>query len=217
MIASKPKLLDLYCGAGGAGMGYYQAGFEVVGVDLYPQKHYPFEFHRGHAMTFLARHGHAFDLIHASPPCQAYSLVSNIYGKQKYYVDFINETRDLLQRTGKPYVIENVERAPLHNPLVLCGRMFGLSLYRHRAFECSFGMAAPIHPVHDMPLTKLGRKPKDGEVISIVGHFTGAEYARKAMGISWMTSKELAQAIPPAYTRYIGLAFLQREMESVSA
>lgn len=191
-------------------MGYRLAGFDVTGVDIHSQKNYPFKFYQAHALTFLARHGKEFDLIHASPPCQAYSLVSAI--AKETHPELLAETREALIANGVPYVIENVERAPLNNPILLCGLMFGLRLYRHRLFECSFPVQAPPHPEHIYKLTKLGRKSADGEVLSIVGHFIGVPTARKAMGISWMTQKELAQAIPPAYTSYIAESFLNSKM-----
>lgn len=190
-------------------MGYRLHGFtDIVGVDIHRQKNYPFKFYQGHVLTFLARHGHEFDLIHASPPCQAFSLVSAI--AKQTHPELITETRQALIENGVPYVIENVERAPLINSIMLCGLMFKLNLYRHRLFETSWKMKAPSHPEHTQKLTKLGRRPKDGEVLSIVGHFIGVPQARIAMGISWMTQKELAQAIPPAYTSYIAESFLSQ-------
>lgn len=197
------KLLDLYCGAGGCSAGYVQAGFEVTGVDINPQPKYPFRFFQGDAIEFLLKHGHEYEAIHASPPCQAYSLCKRT-AKEKEYPELVELTREVLQRLGAPYVIENVPGAPLHNPILLCGTMFDLKLYRHRLFETSFPVPQLHHRVHTARQVKMGRKPKQGEFIQVVGHFSGVEQAKEAMEIYWMGGKELAQAIPPSYTRYIG-------------
>ena len=133
----RPRLLDLFCGAGGAGMGYSRAGFEVVGVDIAPQKHYPFEFHQADALEYLAQHGAEFDAIHASPPCQRYSAITHAKRTENNYPDLIPSTREALIKCDRPYVIENVPRAPLINPLILCGTMFDLHVIRHRLFEMS--------------------------------------------------------------------------------
>ena len=114
-MTAKPRLLDLFCGAGGAAMGYYRAGFDVVGVDIKPQPRYQFEFHQGDALEYCAAHGYEFDVIHASPPCQAYSVTRSIHGNE--YPDLVAVTRAALQATGKPWVIENVVGAPLFSPL----------------------------------------------------------------------------------------------------
>jgi site-specific DNA-cytosine methylase len=127
------RLLDLFCGAGGCSMGYHRAGFEVVGVDIKPQKHYPFEFHCADAFAFLEQHGHEFDVIHASPPCQAYSSAMKHLAKPKPML--IDGVREALIRSGKRWVIENVPGAPMRNPTILCGTMFGMRIHRHRLFE----------------------------------------------------------------------------------
>jgi DNA (cytosine-5)-methyltransferase 1 len=146
----RPRILDLFCGAGGAGMGYHRAGFDVVGVDLAPQPHYPFEFSQSDALAWLdypLTLGLRFDAIHASPPCQAYSAMSACRpGLADQYPDLVAPTRELLEATGLPYVIENVPRAPLRDPVTLCGHMFGLPLYRHRLFEANFPIDQPEHP-----------------------------------------------------------------------
>lgn len=201
----KPRLLDLFCGAGGCGMGYARAGFEVVGVDLHPQPHYPFEFHQADAMAFPLD---GFDAIHASPPCQAYAITNNIWKKSDSYPDLVAPTRERLQATGLPYVIENVPGAPLLEPIVLCGEMFGLRVIRHRLFETSFFMLAPRHIGHTARAS-YGRTPKNGEHFTISGHFGDVEGGRLAMGIPWMTRNELSQAIPPAYTELIGKQLMQ--------
>lgn len=199
----RPRLLDLFCGAGGCSMGYHRAGFDVVGVDLSPQKNYPFKFRQADALTFPLD---GFDAIHASPPCQAYSqaaLSQRNAGKE--YPDLLASTRERLQAAGVPWVIENVPGAPMRPDFKLCGCQFGLELRRLRWFETSwqaFSMRPPCH--HPYP------------VVSVVGHGTPswvreqlgfnptiADY-RAAMGIDWMNRNELSQAIPPAYTEFIG-------------
>ena len=197
-----PLLLDLFCCAGGAAMGYAKAGFDVVGVDIEPQPNYPFEFHQDDAINFLALEGHNFDAIHASPPCQAYSETQRLRGNT--HPELIPQVRANLISTLKPWVIENVPGSPLIEPVELCGSMFGLHVYRHRLFEASFRITPPVHWPHTAPQTKMGRKPKDGEFIHVVGNFSGVEYAKRAMGIDWMNRNEMAQAIPPAYTEFIG-------------
>lgn len=205
------RLLDLFCGAGGAGMGYHRAGFEVVGVDLNPQPHYPFEFHQGDALEYLREHWQEFDAFHASPPCQAFTRAQRL--RNNKHPDFVGPTRRMFQSivSGKPapWVIENVPGAPLKEPVVLCGAMFsGLRTYRHRLFESNIPIVAPLHPEHRWPMTKMGRPPQPGTFIHVVGNFSGADEARQAMGIDWMTARELREAIPPAYTEDIGRQLL---------
>ncbi len=200
-MMNKPRLLDLFCGAGGCSMGYHRAGFEVVGVDIAPQPNYPFEFIQADAMEFSSRYGREFDVIHASPPCQRFSKSQRIRGRD--HPDLISATRDAMPR-DVPWIIENVPGSPLNHPVILCGYSFGLRTYRHRLFESSELIVSPPHRIHDIPTTKMGRTPQDGEMMHVVGHFSGLSSAREAMGIDWMTSKELSQAIPPAYTEWIG-------------
>jgi DNA (cytosine-5)-methyltransferase 1 len=210
----RPKLLDLFCGAGGAAMGYHTAGFDVVGVDLVPQPRYPFEFHRGDAPEFLAAHGREFDAIHASPPCQAYSKLRSLNLDVKY-PDLVAPVRALLEESGRPWVIENVPGAPLGFSVMLCGAMFGLRVYRHRYFETSFWIWHPPHPKHVIragsPGTKGGRGQRAhyeaGGFVTVVGNV--GSYCGPAMGIDWMSGKELSQAIPPAYTNLIGESLLK--------
>ena len=137
-MMSKPKALDLYCKAGGTSMGLHRAGFEVTGVDIEPQKRYPFEFVLGDALEYCAQHGHEFDLVVAGPPCQLYSVTASLSNGN--HPDLVGPTREALIATGKPYIIENVPGSPLINPLVLCGTMFGLALIRHRLFENNIGL-----------------------------------------------------------------------------
>jgi DNA (cytosine-5)-methyltransferase 1 len=208
------KVLDLYCGAGGAAKGYADAGFDVVGVDILPQANYPFRFIQTDALSFLKdgidwfQDGTStFDLIHASPPCQAYSYTQRIRGND--HPDLIDETRKLLIESGVPYVIENVLGAPLIDPVTLCGNYFGLRTYRHRLFETSWHLPQPPHKKHEAKNAKMGRPPQEGEFIHVAGNFSGVKEARKAMGIDWMTRNELKQSIPPAYTKYIGEQYLE--------
>ncbi len=202
------RLLDLFCGAGGAGMGYHRAGFEVVGVDIKMQKNYPFEFHCTEAFAFLEKHGHEFDLIHASPPCQAYTVQGKTQGKTHPLL--IEPIRDLLARVGKPFVIENVMGAPLRDPIVLCGSMFQLGVLRHRKFESNRPLPAP--PPHGHGVKEIRgyygntgreafRAKKPGNKDTLRGT---VERAPIDMGIDWMLWPELTQAIPPAYTCWIG-------------
>jgi len=245
------KLLDLYCKAGGAAMGYHRAGFEVVGVDIEPQPHYPFEFHQADAMTFPLA---GFDAIHASPPCQRYSTMTKKWGRESEHPDLVDPTRERLLEAGVPFVIENVPAAPLRSPVTLCGSMFQLELpgdyacscgaffeealgkygcpncggdgtarlapirqlRRHRAFETSF----PI--LFTPPCAHAGR------AIGVYGHaggsskrdphlrFHGTDSWRAVMGIDWMTGKELAEAIPPAYTEFVGRQLMAAMQETAS-
>lgn len=219
----KPRLLDLFCGAGGAAMGYHRAGFEIVGVDIKPQPHYPFGFVQENAFEYVAFHGAEFDVIHASPPCQAYSEATPIEHRANH-PDLIGPTRAVLLAIGKPFVIENVEsaRARLVNPILLCGTMFGLPIWRHRYFEIyppRFWLVPPC--CHDRTPIDLG-----GEFVQVpvlcTGGGDGRRQSRKnhrprgrvrdirlAMGIDWMTQGELTEAIPPAYTEWIGRQLIE--------
>lgn len=209
------RVLDLYCGAGGASAGYAQAGLEVVGVDIKPQKRYPFEFIQSDAIEYLTKHGHEYDLVHTSPPCQVHSKMTKQHGENDH-AELIHPTRNILLQIGVPYVIENVEGAPLLNPTLLCGDMFALGcrydgtfrrLRRHRLFETTF-------PVEQMPHYK-----HVGLAVGVYGQPGGSSKRdglrfpdtagwREAMQIDWMTADQMAQAIPPAYTKFIGEEFL---------
>lgn len=205
------RCLDLFCGAGGAGMGYHRAGFEVVGWDIEHHSHYPFEHYVGDALEVLAdvEYVRSFDLVHASPPCQAYTNAAKI--QKQNHPDLVGPVRDLLVAAGVPYIIENVPGSPLIDPAMLCGSMFpGLRTYRHRLFESNLPLAAPPHPGHMAPTTKMGRPPKDGEFMHVVGNFSGVAAAREAMGISWMKRDDLRESIPPAYTEHLGRQVLDQ-------
>ena len=202
---TRPRLLDLFCKAGGMSMGYHQAGFEVVGVDIEPQPHYPFEFIQADALDVMADAAFmdTFDAASASCPCQAHSNAQRIQGRE--HPDFIPATRVALTAWGRPFVLENVPGAPLLNPVELCGCMFpSLRVYRQRLFETTFTLPQPPHVPHAAKVTKMGRPPRPGEFMHVVGNFSGAQAARDAMSIPWMTRDELREAIPPAYAAFIG-------------
>lgn len=254
---SQFRLLDLFCGAGGCGVGYSRAGFDVVGVDKEPMKRYPFEFHQGDALEYLVEHGHEFDAIHSSPPCQAYCSLKSM-PNAKVHADLVAPTRELLKASGKPWVIENVVGAPLINPRMLCGTMFGLGtgnadLRRHRLFETNWPFIIPFGMVCDHGNRSIsvhdssGRGHDEGEqhrrrrqrkTITVTGShgdaglsivrqmkrpntvgvwgnagetserdgliYFSTEERNEAMGIDWMKGGEISQAIPPAYTEFIG-------------
>jgi len=196
------RALDLFCGAGGASMGLHRAGFEVVGVDIRPQPRYPFEFHQGDAMTWPLE---GFDLIWASPPCQAFTVALEAHpGRRHEHPDLLTPTRERLLSSSAPWIIENVIGAPMRG-IVLCGTMFGLKVYRHRIFECSHLVFAPPHSRHTELVAPVGRRPGQNGWMTVCGHFADIEAASAAMGIDWMRRDELAQAIPPAYSEFIGL------------
>ena len=217
---SKPRLLDLFCCAGGAGVGYARAGFEVVGVDINPQPNYPFEFHQADALEYLAEHWQEFDVIHASPPCQAFSRTKTLHSNT--HPDLIEPTRVAMIATGLPWVLENVVGAPLVDPMKLCGTEFGLrandvdgvplKLVRHRLFESNvelhragacnhdntvqtasiYGAGGGWTPAHrDNPERRGGYIPATGVV-------------RELLGIDWMSKHELSQSIPPVFTEHVG-------------
>jgi len=199
------KVLDLYCKQGGAGMGYFQAGCQVVGVDIEPQPKYPFEFIQADALEYLKEFGERFDLIHASPVCKRFSTITRTAGTQESHPDQIAELRKILVQVGKPYVIENVVGAPLKNALMLCGTMFGLNVIRHRLFETSPTIwFPPFSCNHSKRVVKHGRKPNRAKhYAAVTGHFSDVAFAGDSMGIDWMNQDGLSQAIPPAYTRFI--------------
>jgi DNA (cytosine-5)-methyltransferase 1 len=217
---TRPRLLDLFCGGGGAGMGYHRAGFEVIGVDLANQINYPFEFIQSDALALLVDRGFMaqFSAVHASPPCQRRSRMTNCRpGLASAYPDLVDPVHELLTAWGGPWIIENVEGAGLPGQddlfgahgVMLCGTMFGHALYRHRWFRASFPLQAPGHPRHLLPASRAGHW-KPGTIISVEGHCSPISLARKVMGIDWMTREELAEAIPPAYTEYLGGFLMER-------
>lgn len=211
-MSDRPKLLDLYCKAGGCSMGYFRAGFEVTGVDIEKQPKYPFRFIQSDAIEYLMKHGHLYDVIHASPVCKRYSSITQTAGTAEQHPDQIAELREVLLKTGKFYVIENVPGSPLVNPLMLCGTMFGLNVIRHRLFETEPVIwFPPTACQHWKKVVKHGRKPdRKKHYAAVTGHFSDVAFAGEAMGIDWMGQNELSQAIPPAYTQFIGKIIIQQ-------
>ncbi len=210
--SSKKRILDLFCCAGGAGIGYKSAGFEVVGIDINPQPNYPLTFIKADALKLDAGFIATFDAIHASPPCQSYSDLAKRNKNADAWPRLIEPVRAMLEKSGLPYVIENVEGAPLKNPIMLCGTMFkGLRVLRHRLFEANFLIIPPKHGKHPKVHTFDKRKSHYGKTndmrdfvqVTGGGNCTVAA-ARDAMKIDWMTKNEMNEAIPPAYTRFIG-------------
>jgi DNA (cytosine-5)-methyltransferase 1 len=222
MTGDRPRILDLFSGAGGAAMGYHRAGFDVVGVDIKPQPHYPFEFVQADALEFLdgMLHDPAYywvdqpNVIHASPPCQAFSDLKDMHNA-KSHADLLTPTRELLKASGLPYIIENVEGAPMQASVILCGSSFGLGaegarLQRHRLFETNFPVMAPpcVHGVSRRVIGVYGGHGLDRRRMVNTQDFS-TEARREAMGIDWMTGAELSQAIPPAYTQLLGEQLLE--------
>lgn len=211
VLQNRPRLLDLFCGAGGAAMGYYLAGFEVVGVDIDPQPNYPFEF-RQMSWDYAIDDYSEFDAIHASPPCQSWTAYKRRPNHVGPYPDLIAAVRDALHEFNVPYVIENLPRAPLLDPVILCGSSFGLDVRRHRAFEASFPLIGSAC-AHDWQTPRFAqatnRQNKRSTVEVGVWRIPLAEQQR-AMGIDWMTLEELSEAVPPAYTEFIGAQVMHR-------
>lgn len=221
-MARRPLLLDLFCCEGGAAMGYHRAGFDVIGVDINPQSNYPFTFVQADALNPPFRLS-AFDAIHASPPCQAYTFAT-IQHRHNDYPELVEPTRAVVAATGLPYVIENVPSAGLaesptldgRDGVVLCGSMFGMQrVRRHRVFESNVPLSAPGRCRHE----------EQADVLAITGHSEqgrtmkaqGTEYdaslwgldaRREAMGMPWASRDGVSEAIPPAYTEHIGQQLL---------
>lgn len=201
-------------------MGYHRAGFDVVGVDVKPQPSYPFTFHQADALDFCRAQAHLFDAIHASPPCQRYSIGRHIHHNGHDHPDLVDPTRQELERARLPWVIENVMGAPLHRPIMLCGLMFGLKVLRHRVFESSEMLLGPAHPRHrkgNLTNSHKGYSTGSHGFVTVAGNNFVREAGAKAMGIDWMRRREeLAQAIPPAYTEFIGRQLLSRIQANVA-
>jgi DNA (cytosine-5)-methyltransferase 1 len=203
----RPLALDLFCCAGGASVGLYRAGYDVIGVDIDPQPRYPFPFIQADVTKIDFRR---FDFVWASPPCQQFCRLrtrEDLSG----YPDLIEPVRAKLIASGAPYVIENVPEAPVRCDLMLCGAMCGLRSYRHRHFECSFPIEAPAHPKHVVRVNRRGENRREhwanGGFMTITGD-VGTYCGPGAMGIDWMSGNEMSEAIPPAYSEYIGRAAL---------
>lgn len=227
------KALDLFCKAGGAGMGLHLAGFEVTGIDIEPQKRYPFTFYQGSTLEVNIEWARRFDLVWASPPCQAHSALKVLHNAKKH-LDLVPQTCELLTAIGKPYIIENVVGAPLNSPVMLCGTMFGLGvkdaeLQRHRIFETSFFVRQMQcnHGARHTIGVYGGHIRNRKRAVAPTGHDLTAnakvrrlnreagypdftiEDGYAAMGINWMVRDELSQAIPPAYSKYLAEEFLR--------
>jgi DNA (cytosine-5)-methyltransferase 1 len=205
---AKIKLLDLFCGAGGASAGYAKAGFDVTGIDLKHGKRYPFTYIKGDVRDYLdPEFLQQFDVIAASPPCQSFSATKhlrNAQGKSTTKTNMIPMVRDALIMSNRIYVIENVPNAPLINPIQLCGSAFGLKVRRHRLFESNFELKGTDchHKQQGKPVGIYGSMRDE---IPGGGHTAKTmEQAHEAMGIDWMIWGELVESIPPAYTHYIG-------------
>jgi len=223
---SRPRLLDLFCGAGGAAMGYHRAGFDVVGVDIAPQPNYPFSFRQADALETLARLDFVaqFDVIHASPPCQGYlnlTRQNKAMGRLVDHPNLIAEARAALFTAGRSYVIENVAdaRPALIDPVRICGTGLGLPLRRHRLFESNVPIAGvPCdHKRFSEPKYWTGWRP-NGEkrlstVVQVYGNAGGKHEWPAAMGIDWATYDEIAEAIPPAYSEHVGRQLIQHLQE----
>ena len=210
------RLLDIFCGAGGASKGYEMAGFDVTGIDLKSGKRYPFTYIKKDFKTLTVEDLQDYDLIHASPPCQTFSITKNLriaQNKKTDKEDLLDVTRQLLIDSGKPYVLENVPGAPLRNPIQLCGSVFNLQVRRHRLFESNMPLKGSgcDHKQQGRPVGIYGslndKIPGGGQTAQTI------EIARQAMGINWMIWTELVEAIPPMYTEFIGkqvMTYLQR-------
>jgi DNA (cytosine-5)-methyltransferase 1 len=190
------RVLDACSGAGGMSMGYWLAGFDVVGVDIHPMPNYPFPFTRADALDYVADHGQDFDLIHGSWPCEHYANVTRWRGDPTTHPDLLPAGRQVMAATGRPYVIENVPEAPIRPDYLLCGTNFGLKIRRHRAFETSWGGGGDL-------LSPCWHRP---EVLAFE-HKDERAYA-DAMGCGWMTIREARKAVPPSYSQWIGEQFL---------
>ena len=225
----RPRLLDLFCGAGGASMGYHRAGFEVVGVDIKPQPRYPFEFHQGDALDYVIRHGRSFDAVTASPPCFDHTALSAMTGGDGSGW-LLDATRTALIELGLPYVIENVPGAPMRHGLRLCGTEFGLraidhdgevvALRRHRYFEANVLLMGAGGCQHEPGIRWAGvyggnnNGPKRGRNC---GYVPRIDIRRQLMGIDWMIRREINLAIPPAYTEHLGHQLMQILTDSWTA
>jgi DNA (cytosine-5)-methyltransferase 1 len=231
----RPRLLDLFSCEGGAAVGYHRAGFEVVGVDLEPRfaKRYPFEFHAGDAIEFVKEHGHEFDAIHASPPCQRYSITNA--ARQADYPDLVSPTRDALNATGKPWVIENVVGAPLIDAIALTWPMFyepgsvldedgtPLTMLRERRFESNIALTAPSAtpvPAGAQIAGSYGGARRDkveARTVRHGGYVPAKHVQQQLLGIDWMTQHGMYQSLPPVYTEWIGLQFRQHLLAAAVA
>jgi DNA (cytosine-5)-methyltransferase 1 len=214
------RVLVTYCCQGGDSMGWHLAGFDVTGVDKDPQPRYPFPFIQGDAVEYIRAHGHEYDVVAGSPPCQWYSRTWKI--QQREHPALIGPTREAMQSTGRPWVMENVEEArdDMRSPVMLCGASFALHTYRHRLLEASFPLTAPEHREHAHPVVKMGRplksraqyaalgQDRDGDWYHAVGNFSNVPYVKADMGVPWMSRDGIRECIPPVYGYWVALQFL---------
>lgn len=191
-VVTRPQLLDLFCGGGGAGKGYHRAGFDVTGIDIAPQPHYPFRFIQADALTFPLS---GFDAIHASASCQRWARVTAWRGSRESHPDVLTPMLARLAATTVPWIVENVPESGIRADYLLCGTQFGLSVRRHRVFQCGNWSGYGLLPPH-----QCYRNPR----LLAFEHKNERAFA-DAMGCTWMTNKEARQAIPPAYAECIGL------------
>lgn len=201
---ARPVALIVYSGQGGEAAGYVRAGWDVLCTDINPQPRCPFPFTQMPALEAIERYGRSSQLVAGGPVCKAYSKTARIWDAG--HPTQIPETREAMEATGKPYVIENVEdaRPELKDPIRLCGASFGLRTYRHRLFESNVTLWEPAHLDHIWPLAKMGRPIRDGEFYQAVGNFSGVELVRADMGVPWMNRDGINQCIPPAYSEFVG-------------
>lgn len=209
------RLLDLFCGAGGAAVGYHRAGFEVIGIDINPQPHYPFAFIRAEGnwqRSWLKPwQVRGYAAIHASPPCQKFTAYRRRGGGVgDGYPDLIEEMRQILITTGLPYVLENVPGSPVQPTVQLCGSSFGLDVRRHRWFETNVPMMSPpcAHGLQRPRFPAATNRVNLRRTVEVGVWRIPLKVQQRAMGIDWMTLEELSEAIPPAYTEYIGAQLL---------
>lgn len=212
----RPLMLDLFCGEGGAGMGYNLAGFDVIGVDNQIKRHYPFKFFRCDAIAFAYKFGYLFDFIHASPPCKLATTLAAF--SDPSHVDLIPSTVKCLRSLDKPYVIENVPGAKLPSPvIVLCGSSFKLFVQRHRLFSSNMSLNAPpcdhdwwkanspgFYHLCSQTGTTVSKRSLIVSIHGSPGGKGGADLWREVMQMPWATGAGISQAIPPAYTKYLG-------------
>lgn len=205
------RILDLFCCGGGAAMGYHRAGFTVTGVDISPQPNFPFDFHQADSIEYLREHGHEFDAIHASPPCQSFTAYRRKgHGVGDGYPDLIEPTRALLAQIDAPWVIENVAGAPLEAPIQLCGSSFRLDVRRHRFFESNIALTAPLcdHSWQTPRFPPATNRTNLRSTVEVGVWRIPLPVQQAAMGIDWTNLRELSEAIPPAYTEHIGLQLI---------
>lgn len=218
-MSGRPRLLDLFCGAGGCSVGYHRAGFDVTGVDIDPHPDYPYTFVQADALEILTDTSYLnrFDVVHASPPCPRYSVSTSATGTRDDHPDLVPPVRDLLRAWGGPYVIENVPGAPLENPVVVCGWAMGLDkIKRHRLFESNLSLMSPGCMCPNRRAVSIFGNAADLYVDGVRTHVPFAQ-ARALMGCDWMTRREdVADAIPPAYTQYLGEQILEQLAQAAS-